>query len=65
MEIDPTQRSAIRATKNHYPHLPYPYPDIKDITVQYMFRQNAIKYKNRNHMGFRPYDPETKKWVCF
>jgi hypothetical protein len=63
MEVDHSQRSHILTTHNKLPWSVMPYPDYDSLTVQYLFRENARRYKNREHLGFRPFDKETKKWV--
>jgi hypothetical protein len=63
MEVDFSQRTLIYTTKHTFPTSTRPYTDYDKITVQYMFRENARRYKNREHLGFRPYNNETKQWV--
>jgi hypothetical protein len=62
-EVDWSERTPIHTTKNVFPYSTK-YYDIDGLTIHHMFRENAKRYKDRKHHGYRPYNKETKKWVC-
>jgi hypothetical protein len=66
MEVDYNQRTVTHTSLKKLPWSVLPYPDYETLTIQHLFRENARRFKERQHLGFRPYDKETKKWVrCF
>jgi hypothetical protein len=58
------ERSEIHTTKALFPYSTKFY-EIIGLTVTHITRNNAKKFPDNNHLGWRIYDKETKKYVYF